>query len=245
MKLLLILCLTLFSLSAQNLTLGLGLYSQTQPYKDVDPLLTPSPIIFYDNSLIYVRWTRGGIYFLGDKNKDLSWGFSLTAQPRTYGYKSSDSSYLYGMQEKKNSFEAGLAFTLKKEKLFFDLMLLSDPFYQNKAYLVQSELGYSLSYGDLNLYPGFMLYYHSKNFNNYYYGVQKDEVQAQREIYLPKGGLSYAINSYMSYPITSNLSTFAHIKAHFLSDEAKKSPLVEDETIYSGLISLIYTFHYK
>lgn len=244
MKTVLFLCITFFSLFAEKLTLGLGAYTQTQPYKGVDPLFTPSPVIFYDNSLLYIRWTRGGIYFLGDKTEDLSWGFSLTAQPRPYGYKSSDSSYLAGMQTKKNSLEAGLAFSLQKEKLFFEVMLLSDPLYEKKAYVVQSELGYSFEIGALTLYPGAMLYYHSRAFNEYYYGVGANEAKSQRDLYLPGGAFSFALHSYLSYPLSPKLSVFAQLKAHTLSSEAKKSPLTQDKAIYSSLLSLIYTFDY-
>jgi len=77
--------------SKQKLTIGAGPYMQTQPYKGVDDILLPSPFIYYNDDLFYVKWTRVGIYFYGSRSDDLSWGFSLTAQPRVYGYKASDS----------------------------------------------------------------------------------------------------------------------------------------------------------
>ena len=216
MKILLVSSFLFCFVLAEKLTLGLGAYTQTQPYKGVVPLLTPSPVIFYDNALLYIRWTRGGIYFLGNKSQDLAWGFSLTAQPRPYGYTSADSKFLEGISTKRNSIEAGLAFTLQKEKLLVEVMLLSDPVYKNKAYVVQSEIGYSFALGALKLYPGVMLYYQSSQFNQYYYGVRADEAKNQRELYLPRGGFSYAVHTYITYPLTAKLSVFAHLKVHTL-----------------------------
>ncbi|MDA3909426.1 MAG: MipA/OmpV family protein, partial [Sulfurimonas sp.] len=82
MKYILIFLLIFSALEAedkkQKVTIGAGPYIQTQPYKNVDDIVLSSPVIFFDNGVAYVRWTRAGLYFLGDKQKDYSWGFSLT-----------------------------------------------------------------------------------------------------------------------------------------------------------------------
>jgi len=232
-------------LLAERLTLGLGPYIQTQPYKDVDPILVPSPVIFYDNSLVYARWTRFGIYFLGEKTDNSSWGLSLSIQPRPYGYLGSDSAFLEGMDERKNSFEGGLALSMQKEKTFFELMFFTDVLHKNKAYILKAELGYEYKSGDLSLYPGLSAHYQSSDFLNYYYGVKQNEVNAQRTFYAPNGGYGFSLHSYIQYSLTKQLSLFSHIKVEKLSKEAKESPLVEDATITSGLLSLIYTFDYE
>jgi outer membrane protein len=117
----LLLAITLFAEDLvpkkQDVTLGLGAYVQTQPYKGADTLLLPSPVVFFDNGLFYMRWSRGGVYFYGDRGDDYAWGFSLTAQPRVYGYKPSDSPFLATLKEKKNTLEGGLAFSAKKMML--------------------------------------------------------------------------------------------------------------------------------
>jgi len=99
----------------ENLTIGLGLYMQSQPYKNVDAIILPSPVVFYDNDIFYIRWSRLGLYFLGDKKENYAWGFSLTAQPRTYGYDD-----IYGMENKKNTWEGGLAFSFKYDKAYIE-----------------------------------------------------------------------------------------------------------------------------
>lgn len=113
--------------SKQKLTLGFGPYVQSEPYKGADDLLLPSPVIFFDNGVVYARWSRFGLYFLGEKQKEYAWGFSLTAQPRTLRYKASDSSYLNGMDERKSTFEGGLAFSASYQNTkYIEIMLLAD-----------------------------------------------------------------------------------------------------------------------
>lgn len=245
MRHLLLFLLSSTFLIAEKLTLGVGPYIQTQAYKDVDPILVPSPVIFYDNSLVYARWTRFGVYFLGEKTEDYSWGLSLSVQPRPYGYAASDSEFLKGMDERKSSFEGGVALSIQKEKAFFELMLFTDMLYKNKAYILKGEVGYEYQLGDLTLYPGLSIHYQSSEFTDYYYGVKQSEANTQRAYYSPKGDFGFALHSYIQYSLTKQLSLFAHIKMEKLSNEAKKSPLVEDTTITSGLLSLIYTFDYK
>jgi outer membrane protein len=241
----LFLLITSTLLLAEKLTLGLGSYIQTQPYKGVDAILVPSPVIFYDNSLVYARWTRFGVYFLGEKTTDYSWGLSLSAQPRPYGYLASDSAHLQGMDERKNSFEGGVALSVQKEKAFFELMLFTDLLYKNKAYLLKADLGYEYKFGDLSLYPGLSVFYQSSDFTNYYYGVKQSEATPQRAFYAPRGDYGFSLHSYIQYSLSKQLSIFSHIKVEKLSKQAKESPLVEDATITSGLLSLIYTFHYE
>jgi len=127
-----ILLLLLFSTivvaeTKQKITLGFGPYIQSEPYKGADNLILPSPVIFFDNGVIYARWSRFGLYFLGQKQENYAWGFSLTVQPRTLGYKASDSSYLHDMDERKSTFEGGLAFSASYQKTkYIEIMLLAD-----------------------------------------------------------------------------------------------------------------------
>ena len=236
--------LSLFAQETHKLTMGMGPYLQTQPYKGVDTIILPSPFFYYNNALFYVKWTRVGAYFYGSKSDDFSWGLSLTAQPRIYGYKASDSSFLSGMQERKNSIEAGVALSLQKEKLFVDMMLLTDVLHKNDAWIAQTELGYALTFGKWQLYPSLLLTYQSAAFTDYYYGVKSTEATPTRAQYSAQSGLQIGAQTYIQYPLTKKLSTLINLHAEKLSSSATASPLTDEKYIYSGLFSLIYTFEY-
>lgn len=248
MKYLLIITLLFFNLNAedkkQDITIGLGLYAQTQPYIDVEAMVLPTPVIFFDNSLIYIRWTRYGIYFLGNKGKDISWAFSLTGQPRTYGYDPEDSKSLSGMDKRENSLEGGLAFSASYKTTYMEVTALTDILSRNDSLVVEATIGDSYKVNKFSFYPSVSLSYLSKSFVNYYYGVKNSEVTSTRLAYNPTAGIQVTAQSYINYKITDSLDALVNINARLLPKSAYNSPIVNEKFIYSGLVSLIYTFQY-
>jgi len=228
-----------------TITVGVGPYFQTQPYKDVSNIILPSPVVFFDNGLFYVRWTQIGMYFLGQKNDTFSWGFSLTGQPRPNSYKASDSQYLQGLEDKKSSFEAGLAFSASMDKFYIDSMFVTDILDRYDSWIFKTEIGYQFSLSKFTFYPSIITLYQSSDFNNYYYGISQEESQnSQYTAYSTKAGLQLGAQTYIKYPLTKNLATLLNMRIDKLSSQAVASPIVVDKYIYSGLLSLIYTFEY-
>lgn len=239
---LLLLLSTLFAQEKEEITLGLGSYIQTQPYANVDTIVLPSPVVFFDNGLFYVRWTRLGVYFLGQKSEDFSWGFSLTAQPRPFGYESSDIS---GMDERKDTWEGGLAFSAASGNTYIEIMALNDLLGRYDSWIIKTELGLDFTLGDFSFYPSLIAVYQSQDFLDYYYGVTQVEATRRGEnTYKPKAGMQYGIQTYIKYPFTKELSALINIRADKLPSQATQSTIVNDDYIYSGLASLIYTFEY-
>ncbi|WP_304542857.1 MipA/OmpV family protein [Sulfurimonas microaerophilic] len=230
----------------QEVSIGFGPYVQSQPYKSTSNMVIPSPVIFFDNSIFYVRWSRAGIYFLGDKKDDFAWGLSLTAQPRTLGYKPGDSEILSGMDEKKSSIEGGLAFSAKYKDTYIENMLLHDLLGYNKSWVNRTEIGTKYSIGKVNFYPSVIMLYMSEKFVNYYYGVKDNEVNLSlnRPAYKADDGFEFGVQTYIGFPITKNFSALFNFRYDLLPKSAKNSPLVEDNYIYSGLASILYNFEY-
>ena len=242
-KLILTLSLVLSSLFATDLNIGVGPYIQTQPYKGADPIIVPSPVVFYDNGVVYARWTRLGVYFLGAKEKDFSWGFSLTAQPRPNGYSPDDSPYLKGLDEKKTSFEGGLAFTIYGDGKYLEAMLVTDLLDRYNAYIAKVETGFKYKLGNFTFYPNVVLVYESKKFTRYYYGISSDEAaRTSYEVYQPNGGLRVAAQTYINYPLYKSWELFFDLRADRLTNPAKDSPIVSDSFIYSGIAAIMYKF---
>ena len=246
MKLLLLFLLlniTLFANdSKREFRIGAGAFIQTQPYINVDAKVTPSPVIFFDNELFYIRWSRAGIYFLGNKTDDFSWAFSLTLQPRIYGYDSSD---IQGMSKREETWEGGLAFSASKDSSYIEVMLVHDLLNKHDSWILKTELGYDFKLGDFSIYPSLILVYQSEEFLNYYYGVTKTEALRRAEVaYEPSAGFQLGVQTFIEYPINSELSALLNLRADRLPSSASRSSIVEDKYIFSGLASLIYKFTY-
>ena len=226
----------------ETITLGFGPYIQTQPYEGVDNILLPSPVIFYDNSLFYIRWSRAGIYFLGSVQDAYSWGFSLSVQPRTYGYKKGE---IAGMDERKTTWEGGVAFSAKKDNSYIEIMALTDIFARYDSWILKTEVGYDFEFDKLKLYPSLIFIYQSQDFMNYYYGVTAKEAQKSTLYeYIPNAGIQLGIQTYIKYPFSKQLSALINLRADKTPTEVTSSPIVTEDYIYSGLASLIYTFTY-
>lgn len=228
----------------QKVLIGAGPYVQSQPYDGADALLLPTPVIFFDNKLFYVRWTRVGLYFMGHSGDDFSWGASLNAQPRPFGYKAEDSTVLAGMDERKNSWEAGLSLAAEYKTVFAELLVLHDILDASNGYMVRAELGNSFKYEKWGFYPSFLAIYRSDKFNDYYYGVTQEESTPTRPFYRADGGMDYAAQTFIKYNFTNSWSTLINLRADLLSQEASNSPIVSSSQMYSGMVSLIYTFEY-
>ena len=247
LRYIIVLLLILLNLNAQEeekqkVTIGVGPYVQTQPYKNVDDIILPSPVIFFDNGLFYIRWSRAGMYFFGEKKDDYAWGFSLSVQPRTYGY---DSSEISGMDTRESTWEGGLAFSATMNDAYIETMLLTDIFDRYDSWILKTELGYDFDLGNFSFYPSLILIYQSSDFLNYYYGVKESEVVTSGfNEYTPGDGFLIGAQTYIKYPFTQNLSALVNLRADKIADEAANSPIVDEDYIYSGLVSLIYTFEY-
>ena len=245
MKYIILITLLISNLLAQDITIGVGPYIQSQPYKNVKNIIVPSPVIFFDNSIFYIKWSRAGVYFLGEKKEDYAWGLSITAQPRVNGYKASDSSSLTGMKDKDTSLEAGLAFSAQVDKAYLETMLLTDVLDRYDSWIVKTEVGYDFELAKFKFYPSAIFIYQSSEFINYYYGVDSSEtITGVRDVYSGNNGLQIGAQTYIKYPLIDKFSALVNLRIDRLSNEATASPIVENDYIYSGLVSLIYTFEY-
>lgn len=225
------------SASSNVLSIGLGPYVQTQPYKGATPMVTPTPVIFYDNRVVYVRWTRVGLYLAGGDN----WGYSITAQPRPYGYSSSDSNALSGMMERETGWEAGFALAGKSRYGFAEVTLLSDISASSEGTLGRLELGKIVNKGRWTVVPSFMAIYFDRKFNDYYYGVMANESTAARPAYSAGQGLNYAVQTFANYEVSKEWSLQGNLRIDYLNKTISDSPIVDSDWMLSGMISLAYS----
>lgn len=248
-------------LNAHNLLLGIGSYIQTQPYRNDNTFVAPSLVAFYDNALFYARWTRFGVYLYGYKaNKEVgdntSWAVSLTVQPRVFHFKPSNNyintkkefsdqnvTSTKGLKERKGSLEGGIAFSVVQNQLFFEFLIVTDLLRNHNAYIASLESGMTYNFGDWTIVPDIAVYYESKRFMRYYYGVSQEEaLQTDYSIYRPSGGMRFAAQTYINYKFSKKWSAFFNLRIDRLSSKAINSPIVDKRYMFSTLASVLYTF---
>lgn len=235
--------------------LGLGPYFQTQPYKDADPVVLGTPVIFFDNSFFYVRWTRLGIYFYGAKRDEYSWGLSFTAQPQPLGdYKHRAPTQLNsppkplilsGLSPRESGWEGGVSAAAKMQNWFAEFVALHDITAHSNGTKLRLEMGRSLSAGNWYFVPSIMALWLSQPFTAYYYGVTQNEADAtlRRAVYRPDASLNFAVQTYIKYAVTSRWHLLGNFRIDRLGRSIVDSPLVEERHLYSGMLSVLYSFN--
>jgi outer membrane protein len=218
--------------------IGAGPYVQSQPYQDADPLVLPTPVIFFDNRLLYIRWTRVGLYVYGQQN----WGISLTAQPRPWGYQAEDSARLTGMAERLPGWEAGIALGGKNRLGFAELTYFHDVQNHSNGSLTRLEIGKTFTSGRWFHMPSLYVIRYSDALLNYYYGVRPQESTIQRPTYDAKAGINFALQHFVMVEMTKQWFWSANIRIDYLASEITHSPIVDDQWMGSGMLSLLYKF---
>ncbi|MEA1920916.1 MAG: MipA/OmpV family protein [Campylobacterota bacterium] len=240
-KIVLFLLLSIGLLRAENsLSIGAGPYIQSQPYRSADAFILPTPVIFLEYEIFYVRWSQIGMYFYGGEN----WGLSLMLQPRPFGYKAEDSDDLTGMDTRKSSWEGGLSLAGKNDLGFAEIIYVHDLLNSSNRSLVRAEVGTKIKHENWTFVPSFLMLWFSQGFNEYYYGVREDESTPTRAEYHPNAGLNVAMQSYINYQITPEWGVLGNIRTDYLNSTVTNSPIVSDHYIFSGMISLRYTFDF-
>ncbi|MGD8592818.1 MAG: MipA/OmpV family protein [Gammaproteobacteria bacterium] len=217
---------------------GAGPYVQTQPYQDADPIALPTPVIFFDNRLLYVRWTRVGLYVYGKQN----WGVSLTAQPRPWGFQGEDSARLSGMAERLPSWEAGVALGGKNPLGFAELTFFHDILDRSNGSLVRLEIGKTFTSGRWFHMPSLFVIRYSDAMLNYYYGVRPQESIPQRPAYEAKAGINFALQHFFTFEMTKQWFVSANVRIDYLAATITRSPIVDDQWMGSAMASLLYKF---
>lgn len=209
---------------------------QTQPYPKAEPLWLPSPVVFLEYGLIYVRWSRLGLYFAGGEQ----WGASLMLQPRTFGYSPDDAAILEGMEKRRRSWEGGLSLAAKNDDGFIELCYLHDLLNSTERSLARLEIGNTYTYDAWSFTPTAMLLWFSQGYNDYYYGVRDSEARDWRKAYKADAGVNAAVQSYIGYTLSKEYSLLLNVRADLLASTITESPIVDDAVVYSGMISLLY-----
>lgn len=234
--------------------LGLGPYFQTQPYKDADPIVLATPVIFFDNSLFYVRWTRVGMYFYGAKHDDYSWGLSITAQPQPLGdYKNrgltqlnspKSVAILSSLPPRESGWEGGISAAVEVGDWFAEFVALNDLTSRSNGTKLRCEAGGSFRTGNWYFMPSIMLLWLSQPFTSYYFGVAEHEADPTlgRTIYRPNAAINLAAQSYVKYSVTPHWHLLGNIRIDRLDSTIADSPLVDTHTLYSGMLSVLYSF---
>lgn len=219
--------------------LGIGVASEDSIYRGVGTETDVLPLIIYENGSFYVQGPELGYHVVdGDRLK-----LTVLGQYRTDGYEAGDSINLAGMEERKGTFELGVAASYETEFGELSAKVVADAASEHKGYEV--ELGWEQRVelgGNWALTPEASVSYRSDDLNNYYYGVRASEATVQRAAYTADADVVYGFGVNVDYQIDQQQMIRFGVEYTSYGSEIGDSTIVEDDK--STGVSLLYAYRF-
>jgi outer membrane protein len=159
-----------------------------------------------------------------------------------FHYEASDSPALAGMEDRDSSWEAGFALAGENRLGFAELTLFRDILGRSGGTKLRLELGKTIRSGRWTLVPSVLAIGLSSDYNDYYYGVKASEARPGRPAYAAGSGINLAVQTYLMFDLTPRWHLLGNLRVDRLSSEITDSPIVDSDWMWSGMVSLLYSF---
>ena len=222
-------------------TLGAGVGIVENPYKQYDADVFPVPAISYESDSFWFHGLGGGYYLWNDNTDKLS----VTAywSPMYFKPGDSDSHALRQLDKRKSTMMAGLSYVHNTEYGFLRTALAGDTLDNSNGFIWDLAWLYRYTNGGLTLTPGIGVQYSSENYNDYYYGVSKNESRRSGlKTYGADDGWDPYLELTASYNFLGDWSVYGVARYTHLSNEITDSPMVDKS--WTGLISTGITYKF-
>ncbi|HWW06829.1 MipA/OmpV family protein [Collimonas sp.] len=217
--------------------LGVGVSSESRPYRGVSNHTRVLPLVLYES-----RW----IHFFGntiDFKLATVDQFSFTLRAKYAlgdGYKSSDSPTLRGMDERKGSIWGGATASWDNPYARLSLEWLTAG--STKGNTVQLGIEHGFAMGRFKLTPHLSATWMDSKYVGYYYGVKPNEVIAGRAAYTGKSTSNIAFGVRADYALTPNQLIFLDVGDLQRGTGIKDSPLVDKSSALTARVGYLYKF---
>lgn len=220
--------------------IGVGAVGQTSPYRgSTEQPGTVIPAIVYIGEKL--QWTGPRLRYNIAGSTD--WRLAIQGDLRLGAYEEQDSPFLAGMGDRDTTLMLGLAWT-RELPAGVDLTLSASQDLFDRSGGQQAELSLSrgFQWGNWRLSPFVGLSWLSADLADYEFGVPTEAATAERPAYQPASAVNPEAGVTFFYEITQGWQLVGNIGVEQLDDELTDSPIVDEERLVKGFVSLTYTF---
>lgn len=201
------------------------------------------------SSLLYLSMSYKGFYVEGvdfgyklfnKNNYDLS--FLIT--PRFYEVKEEFASNgeLSGLDETERAFFAGISYQYRTAIVNYNLQLIKDVS-ESDGSEVNLSISKRFKLSDtFSITPSMGVSSQDSKLVDHFYGVQANEVVANRPLYSGKSSQNYNFLITAVWNVTPSFQLLGQIKRETLGDGITDSPVVDETSISSYVIGGVYRF---
>lgn len=221
---------------------GLG-FTQSiaqRPFTGVDEQTFGLPYISYRNQGFYIEGLNVG-YKLFTKN---SFNLEILATPRFYEVKSSFASNgeLDGIDETRPTYLAGFSAQYSTKPIIFTFQVLQDLLESDGLELIGSASKAFHISDSFSLSPTLAVTYQDSDLVDHFYGVQSHEVAANRSAYGGNSTTNYSLALTTIWDISKHIQLLGQLKYEALGSGITNSPIIDKDSINTGVIGAVYRF---
>jgi MipA family protein len=218
--------------------LGLGVSSETSPYRGIGTDTKVLPMLSFENS--YVRILGPSLDLKLPSAGPVS--LALRARYSDQGYKASDAAELQGMDERKGGLWLGARADWNLPWGQLTTEWESDANGRSKGQQIKVEASRRFRVGSVGMKPRLGLVWQDSSYVDYYYGVRDAESRAGRTAYAGKATVNTEIGLQMNIPLAPGHSVFMDLSHTFLGSSIKDSPLVGHKGVSAVRAAYVYRF---
>ncbi len=238
--------ITLDNVPKGTVALGFGRRFGESPYAGINNISSREndnatdlvPVYYYEGKHLFAHGTSFGLHLLDNDNLRLN----LFGQYRFDRLEASDDPFFEGIDERRQSVDAGLSMTWKNDWGDLSLIALHDALDRHKGSEVDLSYERSWRFGRWLVTPVISLVYQDRTLTNYYYGVTPEEAGPDRPAYETDSSQFVRLGLNTTYYLNKRFVIFGNAAFETVDDTVSDSPLVDEESLASAYVGIAYHF---
>ena len=220
--------------------LGGGLRISQSPYLPSDNgdqfQLDLVPLYHYEGKIVYARGIAAGVHLVRNDSVELN----LFARFRFQKLDPTSNEYYAGLDERKQSLDAGLEFSVRRPWGEIKLDWVTDTLHRHNGEEARIVYRYNIDRGPWTFSPFVAWAWQDDDLTNYYFGVSEAEATPERPAYLPGNSQWVSVGMNTGWQVSDRTVLFGNVGFGFLDDAAKDSPLVDNDMFINVFVGATY-----
>jgi outer membrane scaffolding protein for murein synthesis (MipA/OmpV family) len=196
------------------------------------------PMYLYEGKYLFFRGTAGGVHII---DNDI-WELNVLGRYRFQKLDPDSNIYYQGIDERKQTLDAGLELKYKKNWGELNLSWVTDTLDRHNGEEARLSYRYDFIMGPWTLSPFVQWSWQDQNLTDYYFGVSADEARPDLPEYSAGESqwVSFGLNT--SWQITDRIMLFGNVGFGGTETEVLNSPLVEEAAASAAFVGGTYVF---
>lgn len=221
-------------------SLGLGVISSPRPYVGADNQTRAIPVLDLEYERFYFRGILAGFQLIDSGRFSLD----VIGRGQFAGYEADDSSFLAGMEERRETIELGLSAAWQLGAFELEATVAADALGRSEGTQASLELTWSKVFGrgKGGLFPSIGAIWQDADFIDYYAGVRPEEARLGRPAFEGSSALNIGAGLRGFFKVADRARIVGLVRAERLASEYEESPIIDSRWGYFGLVALAYEF---